>query len=118
VETVARWIEPHLPDFTRGYCRVITVLWSLYFALAASGIGAVAALEPGAWRTASVPVYFGAVGILSLGEFVFRKIWFRHYTSRRIDRAFARFFPPERTARGRRSEAYIDRMRDLGHHLD
>lgn len=118
VEEVARWIEPHLPDFTRSYSRVLTGLWSGFFALASLGIGAVALFDPEAWRTASLSVYFGAVAVLSVLEFVFRKVWFRHYTSRRIDRWFARVFPPERTERGRRSLAYIQRMRELGYHQD
>jgi uncharacterized membrane protein len=118
VEEVARWIEPHLPDFTRPYARALTGLWSGFFALSALGIALVALLEPGWWRAATVPVYFGVIALLSVVEFVFRKIWFRHYTSRRIDQLFARAFPPERTERGRRSLAYIQRMRELGLHQD
>lgn len=118
VEEVARWIEPHLPDFTRTYSRVLTVLWSSFFAAAAAGIAFVAIAEPQAWRTATLPAYFGSIAILSIVEFAFRKIWFRHYTSRRIDQLFARAFPPERTQRGRRSLAYIQRMRELGLHQD
>jgi uncharacterized membrane protein len=118
VEEVARWIEPFLPDFTRGYCRAVTLLWAAFFAAQALAIGTVALLQPGAWRTVSGPLYFGVVGILSVLEFVFRKLWFRHYTRRGIDRLFARLFPSHRTERGRRSEAYLDRMRELGYHQD
>jgi uncharacterized membrane protein len=118
VEEVARWIEPHLPDFTRAYSRVLTGLWGGFFAVAAGGIAVVALLEPAWWRAATVPVYFGVIAALSVLEFVFRKIWFRHYTSRRIDQLFARVFPPEHTERGRRSLAYLQRMRELGLHRD
>jgi uncharacterized membrane protein len=118
VEEVARWIEPHLPDFTRGYCRALTLLWSGFFALAALGIGAVALADPAHWRTATLHVYFGTLAAVSLAEFVFRKIWFRHYTSRLVDRLFGRIFPADRTERGRRSLAYIQRMRELGLHQD
>jgi uncharacterized membrane protein len=118
VEEVARWIEPYLPDFTHSYSRAVTRLWSGFFAVAAVVIGGVALFEPAWWRTATVPGYFGAIAVLSLIEFTFRKIWFRHYTSRRIDQLFAGLFPPEHTERGRRSLAYIQRMRELGLHQD
>jgi uncharacterized membrane protein len=118
VEEVASWIEPYLPDFTRSYCRGITVLWSGFFALAALGIACVALLAPTWWRAATVPWYFGTLAVLSVAEFAFRKIWFRHYTGRLIDKPFARFFPADRTERGRRSLAYLDRMRELGLHQD
>ena len=42
------------------------------------------------------------------GEVVVRKIWFRHYTGGTMDRLFARAFPPERTANGRRSLDYAE----------
>lgn len=118
VEEVARWIEPFLPDFTRGYCRAVTLLWAAFFAVEALAIGVVALAQPSGWRTVSVPLYFGALAILSVAEFVFRKLWFRHYTRRPVDRLFARLFPAHRTERGRRSEAYLDRMRELGYHRD
>lgn len=118
VEEVARWIEPHLPPFVRDYCRVLTLAWAGFFAAAAIGIGAVALLDPASWRLAAVPAYFGVLFGLSAVEFVFRKVWFRHYTSRRIDQWFSRHFPAERTERGRRSLAYIQQMRELGLHQD
>lgn len=118
VERAARRIEPHLPDFTRGYCRALTLVWSGFFAVAAVGIAALALSGPTPWRSAALPAYAGAVACLSAAEFVFRKVWFRHYTRRRIDRLFGRLFPADRTARGRRSLAYLQRMRELGYHQD
>ena len=41
------------------------------------------------------------------GEFVVRKLWFRHYGEGAFDRVFRLVFPPERTANGRRSLAYV-----------
>jgi len=97
---------------------VLAGIWAGFFAAAAVGIAAVALLEPAAGLTTVLRVYTGAVALLFVSEFVFRKVWFRHYTSRRIDRLFERVFPAGRTARGRRSLAYIQRMRELGLHQD
>jgi uncharacterized membrane protein len=118
VESLVHWIQPHTPDFVRPYCRGLALLWGGIFGLAALAIAAAALLAPGAWRTAALSGYAGAVVAVSAAEFVFRKLWFRHYTSRPVDRWFARHFPAERTERGRRSLAYIERMRALGYHLD
>ena len=40
-------------------------------------------------------------------ETLVRKIWFRYYSNSPFDRGFARLFPPERSANGRRSLAYV-----------
>lgn len=116
VESLVLWIQPHTPDFVRPYCRALALLWGAIFGLAALAIAAAALLAPGAWRTAALTGYAGAVVAVSAAEFVFRKLWFRHYTSRPLDQWFARHFPAERTARGRRSMAYLERMKALGHH--
>ena len=116
VESLVLWIQPHTPDFVRPYCRALALLWGGIFGLAALAIAAAALLAPGAWRTAALSGYAGAVVAVSAAEFVFRKLWFRHYTSRPLDRWFARHFPAERTERGRRSLAYIERMTALGYH--
>ena len=47
------------------------------------------------------------IGALFAGEFVLRKIWFRHYGDGLGDQIFRWAFPPERTALGRRSLAYV-----------
>ena len=48
---------------------------------------------------------------LFAGEFVVRKLWFRHYGDGAFDRVFRWLFPPERTANGRRSLAYVEARR-------
>jgi uncharacterized membrane protein len=116
VESLVLWLQPHTPDFVRPYCRALALLWGAIFGLAALAIAAAALLAPGAWRMAALTGYAGAVVAVSAAEFVFRKLWFRHYTSRPLDRWFAHHFPAERTARGRRSMAYIERMKALGYH--
>ena len=118
VETLVLWLQPRTPDFVRPYCRGLALLWGMIFGLAALAIAAAALLAPEAWRSAALTGYAGAVVAVSAAEFVFRKLWFRHYTSRPLDRWFARHFPAERTARGRRSLAYLEQMKALGYHQD
>jgi uncharacterized membrane protein len=118
VESLVLWLQPRTPDFVRPYCRALALLWGVIFGLAALAIAAAALLAPEAWRTAALSGYAGAVIAVSAGEFVFRKLWFRHYTSRPLDQWFARHFPAERTERGRRSLAYIERMKALGYHRE
>jgi uncharacterized membrane protein len=115
VESLVLWLQPRSPDFVRPYCRALALLWGGIFGLAALAITGAALLAPGAWRTAALSGYAGAVVAVSAAEFVFRKLWFRHYTSRPLDQWFARHFPAERTERGRRSLAYIERMKALGY---
>jgi uncharacterized membrane protein len=115
VESLVRWLQPHSPDFVRPYCRALALLWGGIFGLAALAIASAALFAPGAWRTTALSGYAGAVVAVSAAEFVFRKLWFRHYTNRPLDQWFARHFPAERTERGRRSMAYIQRMKALGY---
>lgn len=116
VESLVLWLQPRTPDFVRPYCRALAIVWGGIFGLAALAIAAAALFAPGAWRTAALSGYAGTVVAVSAAEFVFRKLWFRHYTSRPLDQWFARHFPAERTERGRRSLAHIERMTALGYH--
>ena len=64
-----------------------------------------------------VALYTGLVFYLLLGalfavEFLLRKLWFRFYGDGLADRILARVFPAERTAKGRRSLAYVRRGRE------
>jgi hypothetical protein len=54
---------------------------------------------------------YAGMGVLQAAEFFVRKLWFRNYTSRPLDRLLSRLFPAENTAPGRRSLAYIQEMR-------
>jgi uncharacterized membrane protein len=115
VERGAALIQPHLPEFTRSYCRRITALWVLFFGVNAGVIAWLALRSPGLWWPFYTTwIYFGAVTLFSGVEFLVRKIWFRHYGSGPLDRLFSALFPAKNTARGRRSEAYLDEMRRLG----
>jgi uncharacterized membrane protein len=113
IETAARWLVPEAPDFIRGYCRGVTLLWVLFFLASAAGIGWLAlAGSPAAWLAASSREVWLAMGALTAIEFLFRKTWFRYYfRGGPFERLWSRLFPAERTARGRRSLATIEAYR-------
>jgi len=58
------------------------------------------------WALYTGLIFYLLMGALLGGEFVVRKLWFRHYQAGAADRALAWAFPAERTANGRRSLAY------------
>ena len=114
IERFARMVEDDLPDFTLPYCRKVTGIWCLFMAGNAAAVLVLAVAAPIAWWA----LYTGAVayillGLLLAGEFLFRKWWFRYYGDGPADRLLARWFPPERTANGRRSLAYVARREAL-----
>lgn len=114
IERGARWIVPVAPDFIRGYCRKTTVLWVALFAAVAATTAALAlAAGADAWRRFTSRTVWLAMGAVTVAEFFFRKTWFRYYArGGPFERLWSRLFPADRTERGRRSEAYIRRMRE------
>lgn len=113
IERFARIVEDDLPDFTLPYCRRVTQIWCGFFAANAIVVCALALAAPLAWWAVySGLLFYGLLGALLAGEFVFRKLWFRYYTQGAADVVFARLFPAERTERGRRSLAYDARRRE------
>jgi uncharacterized membrane protein len=116
IERFARLVEDDLPDFTLPYCRKITVVWCVFLALNAALVLVLALAAPLEWWALYTGlVFYLLMGALIAGEFVTRKLWFRYYQDGFADRLFARAFPPERTANGRRSLAYqAERLRPRG----
>lgn len=115
IERFARLVEDDLPDFTLPYCRKVTGLWCAFLAANAAVVAILAFAAPIRWWT----LYTGLLFYLLLGallgtEFAVRKLWFRYYDDGPVDRVFARLFPPERTANGRRSLAYVARRTARG----
>jgi uncharacterized membrane protein len=107
-ERLARLVDPRAPDFIASYCRVFTIL---YVALFVTNAATIAVLALGgahaAWGWfAGIGAWVG-LAVFQLAEFMARKLYFRHYGRSPVDRAFARLFPAEDTARGRRSMAYL-----------
>ncbi len=77
------------------YCRKLTIVWSLFFAVNGVACAALALFAPLAWWT----LYTGLLSYLALGalvvvEYVVRKARFRTYGPALVDRALARVFPP------------------------
>jgi uncharacterized membrane protein len=112
IERFARMMEDDLPPFTFPYCRRITWVWCGFMAFNAVAAGALALTAPLRWWALYTGlVFYLLMGLLVGAEFCFRKWWFRYYGSGPVDRVFERWFPPEATANGRRSQAYVEQRR-------
>lgn len=113
IERVVRAVLPMAPDFVGGYCRGLTRFWAAFFLASAAATAALAlAGWVEAWTALTRWGLFAAMGVVSAGEFVFRKSWFRYYYfGGPLDRVLSRLFPAEDTQRGRRSAEYIRRYR-------
>jgi len=113
IERMARLVDPDLPDFCVPYCRKVTIAWCGF--LAANGVCAALLALFGSfewWALYTGLVAYLLLGIFFAAEFILRKLWFRFYGDGLADRILARIFPPERTANGRRSLAYVQRRRE------
>lgn len=120
LQEAARMLEPHAPEFIGPYCRKATAAFAGLFALqavvlTAVGLGSTGAAADPVWAArASLLVWVPTV-VGTTGEFLVRKIWFRHYGRSPVDRVLRVLLPPENTEQGRRSLAYVRRMRrELG----
>jgi uncharacterized membrane protein len=113
IERGARIAHPLAPRFIGPYCRKLTFVWSFLFA---SSAGFTAALALGgdaeAHRAWTAWGFWTLLGAFSVAEFFWRKAWFRYFGKGPFDRLLARVFPPGNTERGRRSQAYLMRMRE------
>lgn len=104
VEQFAVAMHDGFPDFLLPYCRNVTRLWCVFFALnAAAGIALAFLGSDRAWALFTGGVSYALVGALGAGEYVFHKTRFRFYEDGWSDRLWRRAFPPERTALGRRT---------------
>ena len=116
LQQAALLLEPYAPDFIGPYCRKATAAFAVLFAAQAAALAALALRAPGPdWAmTSSLLVWLPTLAFTAL-EFLVRKAWFRHYGGAPWDRALRALLPPEHTARGRRSLAYIRQKRaELG----
>jgi uncharacterized membrane protein len=118
VERGARLVEPYLPAFTLGYCRRVTLLWAGFFAANTAGIGVLAVGPSDRWRAYTLFGYPTLIAVLSLAEFLVRKIWFRNYHRGPIDRVLAVLFPADASERGRRSQRFIEALHAAGYGPD
>lgn len=104
------------PDFLLPYCRRVTVVWCVFFACnaAASLVLAVTA-STHAWAFYTGFLSYVLIGALGAGEYLFHKFRFRFYEDSWVDGLWRRFFPPERTALGRRTLAWQQARRGASH---
>jgi uncharacterized membrane protein len=114
VERAARMIQPVAPDFIGPYCRRVTALWSALLLLNAIALGVLALAAPiDLWRVAAGYGLWTWMGAVSVVEFLVRKAYFRNYYYRGpFERVMERLFPADATPMGRRSAAYIRRVRE------
>ena len=98
ISTVERFARLQVDDLSPAeirYCRVVTALWCVFFAVNAIAAAALALAGQLAWWS----LYNGlltyiALGVLFAAEFVVRKYRFRRYGRGLVDRALSRLFPP------------------------
>jgi uncharacterized membrane protein len=106
-ERVAFGIQPYAPDFIRPYCRKSTSAWAGFFLVNAIVIAALAFFGPVSWwRNFTGWIVWLAMGLLTAVDYVVRKLYFRIYFDRPLDRLLARWFPSDNTAMGRRANEH------------
>ena len=92
------------PDLAR-YTRYSTVVWTVFFVIMAAAAAALAALAPPEiWSLFANGIDYLLVGVLFVGEYVFRRVRYRHHEHRSLSdvvRTVARAgkLAPRRTAR-------------------
>src|SRR6266851_8907390 len=70
------------PDLAR-YTRYSTVVWTAFFVIMAAAAAALAALAtPQTWSLFANGIDYLLVGVLFLGEYVFRRVRYRHHEHR------------------------------------
>jgi len=100
VETFARLQVPDLPPDEVHYCRSVTRVWCVFFALNASvclGLALFASL--GTWVLYTGFVSYLLVGVLYAVEFVVRSWRFGRYEGALVEPLFRRIFPAHRRHR-------------------
>lgn len=113
IERGALFIQPRAPDFIRPYCRKMTACWfGVLFVHGAIGMGLAIFASPETWSRYASWIGYLMIGAFMIGEALFRKVWFRHYETSLLDRVLSPLFPAEQTERGRRSLAYLRRMKE------
>jgi uncharacterized membrane protein len=107
IERAVFWIQPYAPDFIRTYCRTETKLWGALFAVNGAVIAALALFAPAqTWRWYASAGCWLVVGVVSLFDFAFRKLYFRLYGAGPLDRMLERVFPPGHSEVSRQANAY------------
>jgi uncharacterized membrane protein len=94
--TAERFARLSVSDLTAAemrYCRVVTAIWCVFFALNGAVVTGLAALAPRAWWAAYAGgVSYVLAGALFAAEYVVRKSRFGRYGKGLLDRLLASFF--------------------------
>lgn len=95
VERFARMQDPHLGAPQVRYCRSVTQVWCVFFAMNA-GVSLSLALvaDLSVWALYTGLVAYVLIGVVATTEYVVRKARFREYSGALHDRLLARVFPP------------------------
>jgi uncharacterized membrane protein len=95
VERFARMQDPNLGPLQVRYCRTVTQVWCVFFAINASISLALAWLaDVAVWALYTGLVAYVLIGVVATVEYVVRKARFREYSGALHDRLIARVFPP------------------------
>jgi len=95
VETFAQLQGHVLTNEMTRYCRTVTSLWCAFFVLNSGVIVWLALYGSLAWWTAYTGlVSYALIGLLLLGEVVYRAWRFRYYRGGILDGVLRRVFPP------------------------
>lgn len=96
VEVFARMYVNDLPDEVIRYCRRVTLIWVVFFALNATIAGLTAGYATLAvWSLYNGFIAYCAIGLLFTVELCYRYWRFRHYVGLPTDAFFKRIFPPK-----------------------
>ena len=95
VETFAQLQGHTLTSEMTRYCRTVTALWCAFFVLNSGVVVWLALYGSLAWWTAYTGlVSYAFIGLLLLGEVVYRAWRFRYYRGGILDGVLQRVFPP------------------------
>ena len=95
VERFARLQDGDLSPEKVRYCRSVTKVWSVFFAINAAIAATLALLAPlSAWALYCGLIAYILIGTLAGTEYTIRKYRFRDYSDRFHDRLLSRLFPP------------------------
>ena len=99
IETFARMQHPDLDEAEVRHCRRVTWIWCGFFALnAAVSFGLALAGWVGWWTLYTGGIAYAGMGVLFVGEFVYRAWRFRRYQGSALEPVLRRLFPDDQVS--------------------
>ena len=97
IERLARLEQPELSPSEVRYCRSVTWLWVSFFVVNGLVAGVLAVTGPlSLWAVYTGLVSYLLIGVVFTGEFVVRRVRFRHFGHGLHDRLLKRILPEAR----------------------